>query len=163
APVINDSYNYRLLYLDSGINAYDPLPGSRDLYASTWPRSGPRPQDDSGMKIVSLTQRLLFVIGVLLLGIYVGAQIHRTITSRAELLRFEKLQQDSRAEKPENWWLASEHNIDFSEWSQKRIEAYRTSLAEHFNAPLAVLRIAKVHLEVPVLEGTDDLTLNRGV
>jgi len=115
------------------------------------------------MKIVSLTQRLLFVIGVLLLGIYVGAQIHRRITSRAELLRFEKLQQDSRAEKPENWLLASEHNIDFCEWSQKRIEAYRTSLAEHFNAPLAVLRIAKVHLEVPVLEGTDDLTLNRGV
>jgi sortase A len=115
------------------------------------------------MKIVSLTQRLLFVIGVLLLGIYVGAQIHRRITSRAELLRFQKLQQDSRTEKPENWLLASEHNIDFSEWSQKRIEAYRTSLAEHFNAPLAVLRIAKVHLEVPVLEGTDDLTLNRGV
>jgi len=29
--------------------------------------------------------------------------------------------------------------------------------------PLAVLRIPKVHLEVPVLEGTDEFTLNRGV
>jgi sortase A len=30
-------------------------------------------------------------------------------------------------------------------------------------APLAVLRIPKIHLEVPVLEGTDDVTLDRGV
>jgi sortase A len=29
--------------------------------------------------------------------------------------------------------------------------------------PLAILRIPKIQLEVPVLEGTDDITLNRGV
>jgi sortase A len=28
---------------------------------------------------------------------------------------------------------------------------------------VALLRVEKIHLEVPVLEGTDDLTLNRGV
>lgn len=115
------------------------------------------------MKIVRLTQRLLLVIAVLLLGIYVGAQIHRTIASRAELLRFEKLQIDNRLVKPESWLSNAERKVDFSEWSKKRIEAYQSSLAEHFDPPLAVLRIAKVHLEVPVLEGTDDLTLNRGV
>jgi hypothetical protein len=29
--------------------------------------------------------------------------------------------------------------------------------------PLAILRIPRIHLEVPVLEGTDELTLNRAV
>ncbi|MFZ0283603.1 MAG: class D sortase [Terriglobales bacterium] len=33
----------------------------------------------------------------------------------------------------------------------------------HSAAPLGVLRIPKIRLEVAVLEGTDDLTLNRGV
>ena len=36
-------------------------------------------------------------------------------------------------------------------------------MGSRFDPPLAVLRIPKVHLEVPVLDGTDDLTLNRGV
>jgi sortase A len=116
------------------------------------------------MRIVSLAQRALLVIAIVLLGIYVGAHVHRRIAARAELLRFEKLRTDSRLENSLPKWLPkSELKVDFSEWSTKRVEAYQNSLAEHFNPPLAVLRIAKVHLEVPVLEGTDDLTLNRGV
>src|ERR1043166_9320826 len=47
--------------------------------------------------------------------------------------------------------------------SQKRIAAYEQTLTEHTDPPLAVLRIPNVSLEVPVLEGTDDLILNRGV
>jgi len=54
-------------------------------------------------------------------------------------------------------------NVSFDLWSQKRIEAYEHSLMEHFDPPLAILHIARVNLEAPVLEGTDDLTLNRGV
>jgi sortase A len=54
-------------------------------------------------------------------------------------------------------------SVSFDLWSPKRIEAYEQSLMEHFDPPLAILRIAKVNLEAPVLEGTDDLTLNRGV
>jgi sortase A len=52
---------------------------------------------------------------------------------------------------------------DFSLWSEKRIEDYEESLVEHIGPPLAILRVAKIHLEVPVLDGTDDLILNRGV
>ena len=52
---------------------------------------------------------------------------------------------------------------DFSLWSEKRIEGYKESLVEHIGPPLAILRVAKIHLEVPVLDGTDDLILNRGV
>jgi len=37
------------------------------------------------------------------------------------------------------------------------------SRSSHANKPLAVLRIPKLHLAVPVLDGTDALTLNHAV
>jgi sortase A len=52
---------------------------------------------------------------------------------------------------------------DFRLWSEKRIAAYKTSLASRVPFPLAVLKIPAIRLEVPVLPGTDDLTLNRAV
>jgi sortase A len=120
-------------------------------------------EDDGDMRIVSWIQRLLLVIGLLLIGIYVGAQIHRAIMSRAAVRRFEDLQAKPGAGTSENLRSASGLKVDFSLWSEKRIEEYEHSLTEHFDPPLAILRIAKLNLEVPVLEGTDDLTLNRGV
>ena len=48
-------------------------------------------------------------------------------------------------------------------WDSSRIHAYQHTLALHLVAPEAILRIPKVGLEVPVLEGTDDITLNRAV
>ena len=53
--------------------------------------------------------------------------------------------------------------MDTSLWSDKRIRAYNESLSHAFGSPLAVLSIPKIHLEVPVFEGTDDVTLDRGV
>lgn len=53
--------------------------------------------------------------------------------------------------------------VDFSLWAPKRIEQYKASLAEHFDEPLALLRVSKIRLEVPVFEGTDERVLNRGV
>jgi sortase A len=108
-------------------------------------------------------QRLLLVIGLLLLGIYVGAHIHRVIMSRAEVRLFRDLQAKPDADKADIVLSLSGLNVSFDLWSQKRIEDYEHSLMEHFDPPLAILRIAKVNLEAPVLEGTDDLTLNRGV
>ena len=48
-------------------------------------------------------------------------------------------------------------------WSEKRIKGFQDSLNQSHSAPLAVLRIPRFHLEAPLLEGTDDVTLNRGV
>ncbi len=53
--------------------------------------------------------------------------------------------------------------VDFRLWSPKRVRAYQARLRERNSAPLAVLRIPSIDLEVPVLEGTDDLTLDRAV
>jgi len=52
---------------------------------------------------------------------------------------------------------------DQSLWSPQRVSAYRNALAGPAAAPTAVLRIPKIRLEVPVLPGTDDRTLDRAV
>ena len=51
---------------------------------------------------------------------------------------------------------------DQSLWSPFRVSAWRKAMSEPGPAPLAVLRIPKIRLEVPVLPGTDDRTLDRG-
>jgi sortase A len=52
---------------------------------------------------------------------------------------------------------------DFSLWSETRIKDYKESLTAQIAPAIALLRIPKIQLEVPVLEGTDDLSLNRAV
>lgn len=52
---------------------------------------------------------------------------------------------------------------DQSLWSPQRISAWERAVDDPAPAPLAVLRIPKIRLEVPVLPGTDDRTLDRGV
>jgi sortase A len=54
-------------------------------------------------------------------------------------------------------------SVDTHLWSPQRIRDYQQSLASDAAPALAVLRIPKIHLEVPVFDGTDELTLNRGV
>jgi sortase A len=48
-------------------------------------------------------------------------------------------------------------------WDPERISAWRHASREPAPPPLAVLRIPKIRLEVPVLRGTDEFTLNRAV
>ena len=56
-----------------------------------------------------------------------------------------------------------EGTVDFGLWSSKRIKAYEATLGKKFDEPLALLKVGKIHLEVPIFEGTDDPALNRGV
>lgn len=104
-------------------------------------------------------ERFFWVAGILLLAIYLAIRIHGTILSRRDLERFER----TRLEAPPVEVLPGERRIDYSLWSPERIRAYQESLKQRAAAPLAVLRIPKIGLEVPVLEGTDDFTLNRAV
>jgi len=53
--------------------------------------------------------------------------------------------------------------VDFGLWSEKRIEAYKQLLSAKFEAPIALLTIRRLSLEVPVFEGTEEPVLNRGV
>ena len=51
---------------------------------------------------------------------------------------------------------------DLTLWSPQRVSAWRRTIEDPAPAPLAVLRIPRIRLEVAVLPGTDDRTLDRG-
>jgi sortase A len=105
---------------------------------------------------------VLCVVGFVMVAFYSAARIEASLGSHASILSFEESQKESTAGDAGSD-SQDDSGFDFSLWSSKRIEAYKQSLAQHFDPPVAVLRVEKIHLEVPVLEGTDDLTLNRGV
>ncbi|HXZ79072.1 MAG TPA: class D sortase [Terriglobales bacterium] len=113
------------------------------------------------MRRLGKLEFVLAITGGLLLALYLGARIHGAILSRAEVQRFKSEQTASRNQSPEIVMTAG--SPDFSLWSEKRIKEYQQSLAVHFTPASAILRIPKIRLEVPVLNGTDDLSLNRGV
>jgi sortase A len=100
-------------------------------------------------------EHALLIFGLLLSGIFVVAQVHRAILLNVEMTAFRKIR--------EQQVLRRQPSIDFTAWSRSRISAYFNSLAEHVPPPLALLRIENVHLEVPVLDGTGESVLNRGV
>jgi len=115
-------------------------------------------------RTVGIVSRFLVVTGVLLIGVYALARVHTLVMSRVALRQFARAEQ--AAPVPSNAPGAPQgvkREVDFSLWSMKRITAYEDSLTKQFAPPLAVLDIPKIGLEVPVLDGTDDLTLNRGV
>ena len=87
----------------------------------------------------------LMLAGTLLVGVYTVPTVYGAAMSRIAVAQF-------RAE-----------SASHRDWDSSRIRAYQRSLLVKFAPPEAVLRIPKIGLEVPVLEGDDALTLNRGV
>jgi len=52
--------------------------------------------------------------------------------------------------------------IDFSLWSPQRVRAFMQSLSRDQDRALAVLNLDRLRMRVPVFEGTEEPTLNRG-
>jgi sortase A len=117
------------------------------------------------MKLRIHLQRPLLFLGFALLAFYAAAKLHEVILSRAGMRRFED-QHSARLNKgteEKRVVHAPTASPDFVLWSEQRIHQYAESLSKQVASPLAVIRVDRVHVEAPVLEGTDDLTLNRGV
>ena len=109
-------------------------------------------------------ERVLLAAGLTLLTVWIAARLHRTIGSREAIAEFEA----QKTSAPSNRNPASPDPVlgvpvDFHLWSAKRISAYEDSFTKKTDAPLAILRIPKINLAVPIFNDTDDLTLNRGV
>jgi len=113
------------------------------------------------MRFLPTLERLLFIFGLLMLGIYLGARAHTAVSSRATVENFKREQ--LRSPDQEKTVVLAAAKPDFSLWSPKRIKEYEDSLATYFTPAIGILRIPKIHVEVPVLDGTDELSLNRGV
>jgi len=118
------------------------------------------------MKIQSV-ERILLMIGLMFLAVWAAARFHMAMSSRAAIAQFHSEDTTKSADTtltlPIAWAPSADPNIDFRLWSVKRISAYQESLAKKTDAPIAILRIPKITLEVPVFNDTDDLTLDRGV
>jgi sortase A len=107
-------------------------------------------------KTLTWFERLLLIVGFLLVFVYVTARIHGALSSRSALRQFWRTH--VAAAEPDK------AEPDFRLWSEQRIAAYKASRnATGTRSALAALEIPAIHLQVPVLEGTDDLTLNQGV
>ena len=110
-------------------------------------------------------ERLLLATGGILLAVFAAAHIDSWASSRVALQQFDRSQTGI-----ESTALASEAQVrgkdgaDFSLWSQQRIQAFTQSLALlKEDRAVAVLGLDRLRIRVPVFEGTDDLSLNRGV
>jgi sortase A len=122
-------------------------------------------------RTLHIVQWCLIGLGLILIGVFVASLVHRELGSRSAMRDFEAARQAARAapspsptvEAAPTRVLPSEFPVDSTLWAQGRIAKYNESMSHQFAAPLAILRIPKIGLEVPVLDGTDDLTLNRAV
>jgi sortase A len=105
----------------------------------------------------------LLMVGLILAGLYFAAIVQRQISSHLAVRKFEAQRKEARFRAQESVKLRTGERVDFSLWSDKRVQEYMDSLVTRDGTPSAVLSIPKLDLEAPVYDGTDDLTLNRGV
>jgi sortase A len=122
---------------------------------------------ESHFKTVQIFERALLIAGLLLLVLFTLAHVHRFITVRAEMARFEARRleaaaEDSRTKADRALDNAQARRSEQSMWSPERIRSYEATLSQPAES-LAILRIPRLRLEVPVLDGTNPFTLNRGV
>ncbi len=105
-----------------------------------------------------LIEALTWLAGLALVGAYIVMRGSAADAAEHEISRMS----EARAQYAANGRSALRSAVpDTSSWSPKRLAAYRESL-RHETSPAAVLRIPRLGLQVPVYEGTDDDTLNRG-
>jgi sortase A len=113
------------------------------------------------MRILCSLQRVLFALGIVLLSFCAAVFIEGHVYSHMAVSRFQRQSNAQRliatSVQRDAW------HPDFSLWDQQRIRDYETKSSEPSHQPEAVLRVDKIHLVAPVLNGTDDVTLNRGV
>lgn len=117
-------------------------------------------RNSARMKVRHGIERLLLAGGVVLMLAYAAATIHSQVMYRAGMWTFRTLNSGSQAVSPDRNHSGA---VDFSLWSSQRVEAYGRAVARRLGAPIAMLSVPRLALRVPVFEGTDELTLNRGV
>ena len=104
-------------------------------------------------RILTLAEGVSWAVGLAGLAVWVSFHVGNATRTRHDLDRFAALQVEA----------SPPATPDQSLWSPVRVSAWRKASGEPAPAPLAVLRIPKIRLEVPVLPGTDDRILDRAV
>jgi sortase A len=105
------------------------------------------------LRPLRLAEWSAWAFGVSGLVWYGAFQVGVVTSTNSDLARFAALQSEARQGTAPDQAL----------WSPERVAAWRKAERDPSPPPLAVLRIARIRLEVPVLPGTDDVTLDRAV
>jgi sortase A len=99
----------------------------------------------------------LLVTSLILFGLYAKRRVFGSLESHQALRDFAVAgQRDLQA-------LEHIGPIDDRLWSPGRIKAYRDRRNDMIPSAIGVLRIPKIHLEVPMFDGTGDAVLDSGV
>lgn len=113
-------------------------------------------------KAARLLSEALLILGIVLLSVFAVAHIHRLLGSGAGRAQFESsrvVENDSSVDSGISAFddIAGSGESKVSSVLRAKPASYSRGEA------IGVLRIASLGMEVPVLEGTDKMTLNRGV
>ena len=123
-------------------------------------------------------ERFFLLIGVALLAVFSAAYLHRAVMLRISIKSFEKARHEQMRKSSVEEKISAEEVTPAAEPIQQAGSPLRQAetpdlrnhapapvpvVRERSDIPLGMLRIPKIHLEVPVLSGTDEITLNRGV
>lgn len=123
-------------------------------------------KENANQKYTRRAEYALLAPGMALLTFWGAARVESIINSRAALGKFDAFESrasvsaDSTHEQGD---ASRALETILSPWDGKKVQAQPESSTEQSDVPLAVLRIPKIRLEVPVLEGADSLTLNHAV
>jgi len=110
-------------------------------------------------RLSGILELLLLLVGFVLAGIYARNRIAARLASNEGLREFSAYEGRLRTVFDST---RETQRPDFQLWSPSRIKAYNAAVQDTIPEPLAVLIVPKIHLEVPVYDGTDDVTLDRG-
>ena len=99
-------------------------------------------------------ERLAWAGGIAALAFWVVVSTSGFVGGRRELRRFAEARSSV---------LAVSASPDQSLWSPRRVSAFAETRTKGAPAALAVMRIPRIGIEVAVLAGTDEWTLNRAV
>jgi sortase A len=124
---------------------------------------------------MKILERVLWIAGLILLAIALFGWARGAFLSRRDISRFEKARAaalptpsplPTATPQPPvsaDQLAAADAAVDTELWAKGRLEEYKESLEVDTGLPLALMRIPKIGLVVPVYEGTSDLVLNRGL
>src|SRR4029079_3665884 len=122
------------------------------------------PMNTTRNRILLFAECVCWALGLVALGSWSASQIGFASSARHELARFDALRTLRRVQKDRTHVVGVDAAPpDQSHWSAAVLDAGRRALLESGPGPIGVLRIRSIGLEVPILPGTEDRVLDRGV
>jgi len=134
--------------------------------ANETPHNAPRERETRrSVPVLRIVEISALVLGALLIGLYLTSKVDSHRASKGAIDRFNQARNIDVSEIREELEAPGREvpgPVDTTLWSEGRIDGYQQSLLVDMDLPLAVLKVPRVDVEVPVFDGTDEVTLNRG-